>query len=303
MERTEQIKSRILKWKLSNPDILESQVILLSSMKGKKVRQNNLLLTTLDRDSNIVKAGFLLNELLFAALKNESSQDKFRQLTKSLIPPEFVEYIRKEKILILKLDEYTSQFPWELILQAQFGEKLLNTSFGTIRQLDNAGASQPYRKSSNSRVLVIGDPKLYGYITQLPGAKQEAEMVAKLLSRGDAFEVNNLINTEYKDVILEIFSDEYRILHLAGHGIVDEKKGNVGMVIGDGHFLKANDVKQLSKVPELVFINCCHLGHIDSSDSKFYRDRNKLAASLSTQFIMSGAKAVKSSNCCWMGDQ
>jgi tetratricopeptide (TPR) repeat protein len=61
------------------------------------------------------------------------------------------------------------------------------------------------------------------------------------------------------------------------------------MVLGGGVFLTANELQNKMEIPELVFINCCHLGTIDSPAGYSY---NKFAASLSEELIKMGVKAV-----------
>ena len=48
----------------------------------------------------------------------------------------------------------------------------------------------------------------------------------------------------------------------------------------------------MSSVPELVFVNCCHLGKTDGAAEAFYRNRFKLAANIGTQLIENGVKVV-----------
>ncbi|HND55359.1 MAG TPA: CHAT domain-containing protein, partial [Pirellulaceae bacterium] len=74
------------------------------------------------------------------------------------------------------------------------------------------------------------------------------------------------------------------------------------MVIGEGQLLTPSDIRQLRRVPEFVFINCCHLGHIEAGavagDAKFRqavlnrRDFHLFAANVATEFIRMGVKAV-----------
>jgi tetratricopeptide (TPR) repeat protein len=69
------------------------------------------------------------------------------------------------------------------------------------------------------------------------------------------------------------------------------------MVIGDNAFLTPVEVHQMRRVPELVFINCCHLGHIegeapDEQKHNLRRDFHKIAANVSTEFIRMGVRAV-----------
>ena len=67
------------------------------------------------------------------------------------------------------------------------------------------------------------------------------------------------------------------------------------MVIGDGIYLTPAEIRQMRQVPELVFINCCHLGHIEATDggtSKERQDQNLIAANVATEFIRMGVHAV-----------
>lgn len=89
----------------------------------------------------------------------------------------------------------------------------------------------------------------------------------------------------------------WRILHLSGHGEHEFKpeghagKPISGMVIGKDTFLTPGDVEQMRWTPELVFINCCHLGRTlgkTAAEGRF----NQLAANLAVQFIEMGVKAV-----------
>ena len=66
------------------------------------------------------------------------------------------------------------------------------------------------------------------------------------------------------------------------------RKNVSGMVIGRDTFLTPGDVKQMRHVPELVFINCCHLGKTGGGSAQF----NKLAANLGVEFIRMGVRAV-----------
>jgi hypothetical protein len=48
----------------------------------------------------------------------------------------------------------------------------------------------------------------------------------------------------------------------------------------------------MSTVPELVFVNCCHIGKVDDTAEEFYQERYKLAANIGTQLIENGVKCV-----------
>lgn len=61
-----------------------------------------------------------------------------------------------------------------------------------------------------------------------------------------------------------------------------------GMVIGRNVFLTPKEIRQMRVVPEFVFINCCFCG----KDMAPPRGRSQLAASLATQLIEMGVRAV-----------
>ena len=53
------------------------------------------------------------------------------------------------------------------------------------------------------------------------------------------------------------------IVHVAGHGAPGP---DGGVVLSGGTYLGATEVKAMRTVPELVFLNCCHLAARDASD-------------------------------------
>lgn len=88
-----------------------------------------------------------------------------------------------------------------------------------------------------------------------------------------------------------LFNDEFKILHIAGHGIYDPDGKGIGIVVED-FVIQTFQIKQLPKIPEFVFINCCHLGNVDPKHENLYRDRYKLAANIGTELIRIGVRAV-----------
>jgi hypothetical protein len=158
--------------------------------------------------------------------------------------------------------------------------------------------------------LVVGDPK--SDFVPLPGARDEAKRVADQL-RQSGYRVTALIEPTDVQVIEKLHADAYQILHLAGHGVhrhrlesraqrlcdacgrpLEEREEELvsGMIIGKGMVLTPGDVKQMRRVPQLVFINCCHLGRVDADESDEYRRLHRLAANLAVQFIEMGVGAV-----------
>jgi hypothetical protein len=99
---------------------------------------------------------------------------------------------------------------------------------------------------------------------------------------------------EQQDTIIPaLMSGSFRIIHLAGHGLFEPDPAKPsGMVIGKDNFLTTMQLAQMSETPDLVFVNCCYQGKIDGAAEKYYQSRFKLAASIGTQLIENGVKAV-----------
>jgi len=140
--------------------------------------------------------------------------------------------------------------------------------------------------------LIVGDPDLRGYMSQLKGAEKEANLVSEKLKES-GYATETLIHSKSSEIILKLFTQNYKVMHLAGHGVFNADPNRPsGMVIGNGQFLTTSDIAQLSKVPEFVFVNCCYLGQMDAAADQLNQDRNKLAANIGTQLIEIGVKAV-----------
>jgi hypothetical protein len=134
----------------------------------------------------------------------------------------------------------------------------------------------------------------------LPGAVEEAKIVCQLLKDNGYDNLSEpMINSTGREILTTLMTDEYQILHLAGHGVVDfeliegdETSRVTGMVIGKNHVLSPVELRQMPATPAFVFINCCHLGST-RSDSEYNRyRRHELASNLATQLISQGVRAV-----------
>lgn len=219
------------------------------------------------------------------------SPELAKTLFERLIPAEFKEDIKRQNNIVWVLDKDAASFPWEMIQEDILAEPLC-VNAGMVRQLSTADVRVNGNLVSNRRVLVIGDPELENSYSQLPGAKKEAEDLTKTFE-GNGFETVSLINNSFYDILIHLYSKEYKILHLAGHGVFDPKNGiTSGMLIGNKKFLSPADIKQMSAIPELVFVNCCYLGASDAKAEELSQNRNKLAANIGTQLIEIGVKAV-----------
>lgn len=202
------------------------------------------------------------------------------------------------------VDKEAARYPWELMYDRHTGDdRPLVVQMGMIRQFSTFSFQERVIDVRNKRVMVIGNPaNAPAGFSNLPGAGQEAQQVASKLEE-NGFEVHRAIHTGPEYIMNHLFSRDYRVLHLAGHGVYRyayrrsedaEPEEYTGMVLGDGIFLTANEIRQKMNIPELVFINCCHLGKFSSPEED--RDPkyafNDFAASLSEELINMGVKAV-----------
>ncbi|MBB1286914.1 CHAT domain-containing protein [Flavisolibacter sp. BT320] len=227
-----------------------------------------------------------------ASKKNEWSPQLAKTIFELLIPNDFKDAVRSQNHTVWKLDTHSAAFPWELLQDMATQAKPLCVSAGMIRQLATSEYRTQVNRSYKNNALVIGDPNLYDYASQLPGAVMEAEAVAALVKE-QGYSVEERINEDFPAIVQALFQDEYKIIHLAGHGDFDpENPEQAGMLIGNGMFLSTKEIDQMSQVPEFVFVNCCHLGHVDEESERKSQQYYKLAANIGVQLIQMGVKAV-----------
>ncbi|WP_338849766.1 CHAT domain-containing protein [Massilia sp. W12] len=242
------------------------------------------------------------------------NQEISRTLFEMLIPNRLKEFAPDRQDLVLVLDEESAWFPWEMMEDRWNGAEAEPPAVaaGLIRQLKTVDFRSQVSDGASRRALVVGNPancRLNGKaLTDLPGARNEAQRVASLFNKRRGIDVEHKIDCNAQDIMIALHADAYRILHLAGHGVHEfaishSAQGDCesclqplpaqnstlsGMVIGDGILLTAADIEQMRHVPDLVFINCCHLGQ--TTGRKL--EHNGLAANLAAQFIRMGVRAV-----------
>ncbi len=238
---------------------------------------------------------------------NAAAATLFQMLT----PNQLKQYAPDQRNLVLMLNEATARYPWELMVENSTvgtggGRDPASVRGGMVRQLDTVNFREKVMHATERTALVIGHPNLpKGKFPALPGAVKEAREVQKRLSDFN-YDVNPLIERDAATVMEALFHREYLILHLSGHGVYREQTDFEqnpqcrekrpwisGMVIGDDLFLTPAEIRQMTTVPELAFINCCHLGRIDD-ESRDFRTPNlpALAANLGAELINMGVRAV-----------
>ncbi|WP_298713582.1 CHAT domain-containing protein [Chitinophaga sp.] len=226
-----------------------------------------------------------------------SGQNRWNpQLAKSmfemLIPKDFKDQIKRQSNINWIVDTQTAEYPWELLQDALTDTQPLSVNAGMVRQL----ATKDYRIRINPVVsrtaLIVADPDLNGAYGQLPGARHEGAKVQQLLDAQD-YNTWPLLNASDADILSTLFARDYKIIHLAGHGVFDpENYLKSGMLIGPETCLNTTHLDQLPTVPEFVFVNCCFLGEMNSAAEARYQQRYQLAANFGTQLINNGVRAV-----------
>ncbi|GAA2741033.1 hypothetical protein GCM10009868_05530 [Terrabacter aerolatus] len=171
--------------------------------------------------------------------------------------------------LVLLVDRGSAHYPWELLDDqgTQEDREPLGVRRGLVRQLEGSSMRSHVLSATSSRALVVGDTA--SGLAALPAAQREARSVADAL-RANGFEADPLIAESGTKIVQALFATSYRVIHLAGHGVYEWPLGDgtdatvTGMVLGNGMYLTAGEVGQMRQVPELVVVNCCHLGSMGS---------------------------------------
>ncbi len=220
-----------------------------------------------------------------------------KTLFEMLLPLRLREMSAQQGNLVIMVDQRSARYPWELLENRwASGERPPAVGAGLVRQFRTLEFRQRPVHGAANTALVIGNPDLGGApdFADLPGAREEAQLVAKQLA-DDGYDVTDCIDAAATPILEALHKDSWRILHLAGHGVHDYPRPGTpgkaisGMVIGADSFLTPGDIAQMRFVPELVFINCCHLGRVDGPRDL---DRLGLAANLGEEFIRMGVRAV-----------
>lgn len=239
-----------------------------------------------------------------SAVARTYSEDFSRSLFQILIPRDFKDAARQMDRVVLVVDGQTANVPWELMLADQ---KPLVVQTAMVRQLASPRYRIGVRQTLEALAYVVGNPSTDGFynvfsgqpegpsnrLGSLDGAEKEALAVAGLLKR-HRYEVVQAIGNEQTgpSVINTLFRRSYRIIHIAAHGVYEQptKDGSSrsGVVLSDGLLITAAEIRSMEVVPDLVFLNCCHLGKVSRGSIAF----NKLAYSVARELIEMGVRAV-----------
>ena len=253
---------------------------------------------TVDDQQPEVIEGLIRSQIASSTFNRDLSQALFQLL----LPLEFKAAARGTDRIVLVVDETTANLPWEMLVVD--GQPLvLNTR--VVRQLVTGDHRREVRAAPRALACVIGEPstdRFYdhfegsppqqregGGLPELRGAVEEAEAIAARL-RDFGYEVEPAIQRSGQDTLLSLMREPYRILTIAAHGVVGAQRKcdgahRTGVVLSDGMLITANIIGRLEIVPELVFLNCCHLGQMDNA-------HGELAAGVAQELIKAGVRCV-----------
>jgi tetratricopeptide (TPR) repeat protein len=209
-----------------------------------------------------------------------------------LLPNDLKDGVQRCGDMVLVVDERSAGYPWEMLQPTQDQPDrvapALNGTF--VRQLEVPTFRARPTLAGASFALVVGDPSDgKGSWSRLPGAQDEARLVHGALS-AHGFGKTELLLGKGERVIIELLQRPWQVLHLAGHGVHERgPKKSSGMVLGEDLYLTAAIVGQMPVVPELVFINCCHLG---KTSAEGHTPFHRLAANIGAQLMRDGVRAV-----------
>jgi pimeloyl-ACP methyl ester carboxylesterase len=208
--------------------------------------------------------------------------------------------------LLLVLDPDAADYPWEMLStrSSRLGDQgltPLGTEVGLLRRLSTEQYRLRPKSAAGSRALVIGDPPA-GSLPQLPHAREEAQIVAATFET-HGYQVERIITSDGSpppsplDILNGLFRADYRIIHVAAHGKFDpDNPAQSGIYIGEDTYLTATEFERLAVTPDLVFLNCCHLGRVRGGSGQeaagAIGNFHRLAASLSQQLIRDGVRTV-----------
>ena len=244
-----------------------------------------------------------------------------RTLFELLIPNNLKEYAPDKRNMVMMLDDDSAVYPWELLQDGGDPKaKPLSVTASMIRQLVmKEFRVQPVLAQEHS-ALVIGDPegsKDTSVFPTLMGARDEAHNVTRLLNARGYSPVVELIGdkADATTVLGKLYDRPYQILHIAAHGVFEQpvdKNGRPlfntngndattpqaactvsGVVLGDGMYLTPVEIDKMRVVPQLVFVNCCHLARQAAGQTSHRKvEYHKLAAGFARQLMDMGVRAV-----------
>ena len=237
----------------------------------------------------------LIESLVADVPDNKWNKRLSKTLFELLIPNAFKTSFKRQSNILLILDKMTAQYPWEMLAPDLEQSEPLCVTASMIRQFSTSEYRESLHFVSQKNAFLIGNPDTDGEYVDLPGAGEEVNEIATLLSdRGYDIDYDPNNEKSSADYIMDLFSNEYRFIHISAHGIYDEQTGISKIITGPRpqDVITTADLTKLNYTPELAFINCCHLGKSDNEKEELFKDRYKIAASIGLELLRNGYKMV-----------
>lgn len=235
----------------------------------------------------------IINALVnYVSVDKQWDEESAKVLFELLIPAEYKEEWKLKQNMLLLVDARTAAYPWEMLQDNLSDAEPICTEIGLIRQLTTPSSAQEVNYPMEDKALVVGDPDTGDMLPPLPGAASEAHMASTVLDQHN-FDVKTIVNSGHLKIVGALYTGQYKVVHLAGHGVYDPAHpAESGMVIGKDTYLTPSMIQQLPYTPELVFVNCCHLGSVGNIDDVYKQHRGELAANFGVELIKGGVKAI-----------
>jgi hypothetical protein len=263
----------------------------------------------------------LLLQMLDSSNMQPAPPDIGLTLFNVLVPVQLEPYLGSSTDIVLELDDQAAGLPWELLdtSTGARGQKPAPWAIRSriVRKLRMESIEPPRRDATaEDHVLVIGEPQCDpAKYLRLAGARREATAVANAIEtriptvvRAIAPDDETRFGPNSVEVLSALHRHRYRIIHIAGHGEPTITGRQVGGVVlsprieGDTKreaYLGSDEIRGLRTIPELVFINCCHVGarerlELLEPESPFLHryDRPGFAAGVAKALIGIGVRCV-----------
>ncbi len=257
-------------------------------------------LAAVGQDRHVVEKRPLERMLRKSMNRSDVSESLNTALFELLLPDELKWEMRSAADIQLVVDKVTAKIPWEMLAARSLRRgtrEPLALRAPLTRQLAD-GELKRVERAEDMRALVIGNPPAGAAWPSLPGAVSEARAVIDTLAESGVDGIVDFVfdgqdSTAVEQIEAAIFGG-FRVVHIAGHGAFDpDDPTRSGVVIGPDEYLSAQFLSKLRPVPDLVFLNCCHLGRLDGSLVNAANGRfNELGASVAQVLISAGVRAV-----------
>ena len=148
-------------------------------------------------------------------------------------------------------------------------------------------------------MLLIGEPECPPEFSRLPGAREEVAAVYQRLTALHALDRSfvslmasggDAAGPSARQVVNALHERPWQIVHLAGHAVIGTDGAAGGLLLSNGAILGPREVAAMRRVPDLMFVSCCHLPA--RADGGQIYDRALFAAALAQALILTGVRCV-----------